>query len=349
MKILKTSFILLFSLHAISSESFSEELHIPILVGQTGDSATFGKNETDAYTLAAEEWNSKGGVNGKKIILDFEDTQTVAKEVVTAFHRLSISKSPVVMGPTWLDGFPAVIPIARQNQCLLVTPSAVIEAFSKEDRNWPVTFYHNSTVEIRTLLEYLKQKKLMKIGLLYEQEPFSEMIRRIVLNESPNVVADIGVQAGEVDFETRLAKLKKSSPDVLLVFVWNQRSLLSLLGQLRIHLKDIPVATVHDGEGWLGMAAFNQVLPKIIHTKFEIADTQFTEKFVKRFSYEPILTASNAYDALNSVLTALSSGASSASDIRKYLTTTQLSSVTFGDFKFATDGSVPSKVVVIEH
>lgn len=47
--------------------ALSEELRIPVLVGQTGAASSFGRNETDAYVLAAEEWNKKGGVDGKKV------------------------------------------------------------------------------------------------------------------------------------------------------------------------------------------------------------------------------------------------------------------------------------------
>lgn len=49
------------ALHSVAAE----DLRISVLVGQTGASQTFGRNETDGYTLAAEERNAKGGVNGK--------------------------------------------------------------------------------------------------------------------------------------------------------------------------------------------------------------------------------------------------------------------------------------------
>lgn len=326
----------------------AEDLSIPVLVGQTGASATFGRNETDAYTLAAEDWNNKGGVKGKRIVLRFEDTQTSAKQIVTGFQRFAATKAPVVLGPTWLDGFPAIIPMARQKDILLVTPSAAIEAFSESDRSWPVTFYHNSTTEIKVLLDGLRKRNLSRLALVYEQEPFAEMIRKLVLANDIRLVADIGVQAGESDFRPHLLKLRNDKIDAIIVFVWDERSLLALLQQIRIVLPDIQLATVHDGAGWLENSAFKPVLPRLIFTRFIVSDNSFAERFKARFAYPPILTASNAYDALNSVLTALAAGCDTGSECRDYIMHHVLETVTFGKFQFGADGSVPSKVEVME-
>lgn len=327
----------------------AEDLHIPVLVGQTGASASFGRNETDAYTLAVEEWNARGGVNGKRVVLQLEDTATSAKQILSAFQLHATRGANVVVGPTWLDGFPAVIPIARKRGVLLVTPSAAIEAFSVSDRTWPVTFYHNSTLEIKVLVEALRSKGFTRLALVYEQEPFAEMIRKLLLASDVPLVADIGVQAGETDFRAPLTRLRDESIDALIIFVWDERSLLALLQQSRGSLPNVPLATVHDGAGWLTNPVFKPLLPRLTYTRFRMSDDSFEQRFKVRFGYEPILTASNAYDALNAVLTAFAAGANSGSACRDYLMNHELDSVTFGRFRFNKDGSVPSKVVVVEH
>lgn len=327
---------------------FAEELKIPVLVGQTGASATFGRNETDAYTLAAEEWNAKGGVNGKRVVLQFEDTQTSAKQIISAFQLNAARGAKIIVGPTWLDGFPAVIPVARKNGVLLVTPSAAIEAFSQSDRMWPVTFYHNSTTETKVLIDALKERKLSRLALVYEQEPFAEMIRKLLLGHNIELVADIGVQAGESDFRPQLARLRDKQVDGMIVLVWDERSLLALLQQIQVNLPEIRLATVHDGAGWLLNPALKALLPKLIYTRFALVDDSFVQRFRSRFGYDPILTGSNAYDALNAVLTAVAAGADSGPACRDYLMSHELDSVTFGKFKFNEDGSVPSRVEVVE-
>jgi branched-chain amino acid transport system substrate-binding protein len=339
----------LFFISSIILPAASEDLRIPVLVGQTGASELFGRFETEGYTMAVEEWNAKGGVNGKPVVLSVEDTQTSSKQILSAFHRHAQRGVPVILGPTWLDGFPAVIPVARKRGVLLVTPSAAVEAFSAADKQWPVSFYHNSTTEIKTLRDELKKRNLKRVALFYEHEPFSEMIRRLLLSEDFPVVADIGTQSGESDFRTPLTKLRKSGIDAIVVFVWNQRSLLALLQQIRMILPPVPLATVHDGEGWLENPDFKPLIDRLIFTRFVIEGTGFEQRFKSRFGHAPLLTASNAYDAMNAVLAAFSKGADSAESFRNYLTNNTLDTVTFGSFAFSKDGRVPSRVEIVEH
>lgn len=342
-------FILVASCLTVLQSVASEELRIPVLVGQTGASQTFGRNETDGYTLAVEERNAKGGVNGKRVVLQFEDTETSARQVMSAFHLQVGKGAQVILGPTWLDSFAGVIPVARKRGVLLVTPSAAVEAFSKSDRTWPISFYQNSTVESKILVEGLRKKNLSKIALIYEQEPFAEMLRKLVLAEAPALVADIGVQAGESDFRAQLVKLRNQGVEAIVVFVWDQRSLLSLLQQIKTNLPAVSLATVHDGEGWLEDSAFKPFIPRLLFTRLVIADASFAKRFKARFGYVPILTASSAYDALNAVLAAFAAGATSGAACRDYLMNNQLESVTFGSFRFNQDGSVPSKFEAVDY
>ncbi|MBX7143154.1 MAG: ABC transporter substrate-binding protein [Oligoflexia bacterium] len=326
----------------------AQEFSVPVLVGQTGAAATFGKAELDAYTLAAEEWNARGGIEGQKVKLVVEDTQTKQQQLLSGFQRLMLLNPSFVLGPTWLDSNQGLIPLARQKKVLLVTPSAAREAFSDENRDWPITFYHNSTLEITTLLQGLSARGLNKIAMFYEQEPFSEMIRKLVLEAGTKLNADVGVQAGESDFKAILAKMRLDPPQALLLLVWDDRSMLSLLQQVRTYLPNVVPVTLHDGDGWKGRPEFKGLLPRLVYTKFLVADKEFSRKFKQRFGYEPMLTASNAYDGMNAVLTAIAAGHKTEAEIRDYLLNQKLTTVTFGKFNFSSDGSVPSLIEVVQ-
>ncbi len=349
MFIIKSLLNLFLIIIILTSSIVAEEFKIPAMVGLTGASAVFGKVELEAYTLAIEEWNAKGGLNGKMISLELEDTQTNQRQILSAFQKLALNNPPVILGPTWLDTYQAVVPLAKQKGILLVTPSASKESFTKENAEWPITYYHNSTLEIKVLVDVLKKRGLEKIGLIYQQEPFAEMIRKLLLQNVPAPVIDLGMQSGEVDFNAALLKLKKNIPDVLILFVWDERSLSALLKQIRQHLPKVKIASVHDGEGWLKNKAFLPYLPQLIYSKFLLSDDTFQEKFVARFGHEPILTASNAYDTINAVLTALKSGQQTGTEIQSYLLNNQFKTVTFGDFKFSSDRYIPSKVIVVDY
>ena len=54
----------------------------------TGDMAVFGADQLNGMKLAVEEWNAKGGVLGKKIVIVEGDDQRDPKQAVTIANKL---------------------------------------------------------------------------------------------------------------------------------------------------------------------------------------------------------------------------------------------------------------------
>lgn len=332
----------------------SEDFKIPVLIGQTGASSTFGKVELDGYTLAVEDWNKRyGGIEGKKVSLAVDDTQTDQAATLSSIHRFASLGYKVILGPTWLDGVAkGAIPVAKAKKVLLVTPSAESEALPASE-NGPITFYYHSRSEVAELLKFAASNNLKRLTLVYEQEPFAELLKKLLveMNQgSVEFINQIGVQAGEADFKSIVPRIVKGSPDAFLVFVWDERSLLTLLQTLNLSAKKTPILTVHDGEGWLVKPEFKQHINHIFYSKFVLKSSEFMARFKERFGYDVLLTGSNAYDALWSVLLALKSGAKDAESIRGYLVSTELETVTFGKAKLTKSGAFStSEVAMVEY
>ena len=54
---------------------FAQDLRFSIPLPLTGPQAKFGEIEKNSYAIAMEEINATGGIKGKKVILEFEDSQ----------------------------------------------------------------------------------------------------------------------------------------------------------------------------------------------------------------------------------------------------------------------------------
>jgi branched-chain amino acid transport system substrate-binding protein len=54
---------------------FAQDLKFSIPLPLTGTNAKFGEIEKNSYEIALEEINAKGGIKGKKVVMEFEDSQ----------------------------------------------------------------------------------------------------------------------------------------------------------------------------------------------------------------------------------------------------------------------------------
>jgi len=326
-----------------------EEIKIPVIVGQTGVSQLFGNEELNAYKMAAEEWNAKGGINGKKIKLIVEDSATNSKTILSAFNKLALDKPMAILGPTWLDGFQHIIKPASRNNILFVTPSSSIESFKNFNH---FTFYYNTTNEIKFLMNYLNKNKLdSNITIVYEIGKFSEMLVDLVKNNKNNKTSlDIhSFQSSDIDFKSSIFKIKKKNPDVILLFLWNDRGLLTFLKDLNLYLPNKKIATIHDGEGWLKNKTIQNEISNLIYTKYIINNKEFIDKYNKKYNKKPLLTASNAYDAANALFEGLSKS-NNSNELRKYIAETEFNTVTFGKVKLGKEGFINSNdIEIIEY
>lgn len=97
-----------------SSESRSGSIKIGAILPLTGDSAAWGEQGKYGIELAVEEINAKGGINGKKLEVVYEDSQAIPKNAIISIQKLiNIDKVPAVVGDIVSATTLAMAPIAR--------------------------------------------------------------------------------------------------------------------------------------------------------------------------------------------------------------------------------------------
>lgn len=324
-----------------------DELHVPALFGLTGDSAQFGKGELDAVMLAQEEWNARGGINGRRIVLDVEDTGTQQMKVVSAFKRLSeVEKAKYVLGPTWLDTFQAVLPLAEKAEVLLLTPSAEGLALRHGDPQHPMalTTYLSSEGEVHALLAALKKQGITRVVGTYTNEPFFLLMRQLVEKHAAaygvQLLANFDFDFGTTDFNAFMVKMKALNPECILLFQTEEGTVLSFLKARRQFFSAVSLMGVHDFAGFFKDEKLRRLAGVFYYSYPRIADPGFAVKFKDRFGYEPILTHTNAYDAANMLFTALAAGKRNAAEIRDYLLSRPFDTVSFGAARFNRSGFI---------
>ena len=82
----------------------AESLTVGVLTCLSGGCAEWGVATKNGLELAQDEINSSGGFKGRRVDLQFEDSNeaTSAAQAVTSFRKLSSSKDiHFFIGPSW--------------------------------------------------------------------------------------------------------------------------------------------------------------------------------------------------------------------------------------------------------
>src|SRR5256886_2934838 len=147
---------------------------IAVVNAQSGQLSSLGAWEWKGAKLAADQWNAKGGINGRKIQLDvFDDTgdptvgTNLARKIASEGYlaMLGTAESAVTV---------AMIPILQQSKIPNITSGqspAIVAAKS------PFAFLNGptSTTYDETLAKYLvDQKGLKKIALISNNGSFGK-------------------------------------------------------------------------------------------------------------------------------------------------------------------------------
>ena len=104
---------------------FQGSYKIGVMFPLTGDAAIYGMPAQMSAKIAVEEINSKGGVNGRKLELIYEDSKCNPKDGNAAAQKLvNIDKVKVIIGGYCSGETLGAAPITESNEVILISPSS---------------------------------------------------------------------------------------------------------------------------------------------------------------------------------------------------------------------------------
>jgi len=197
---------------------------IPIKVGflhpLTGEAAPYGEVMRNTATLAVEEINKAGGVNGRLIELIVEDGKCTAKDAESAMKKLVNSEQvKIVIGGFCSSESLAAIPIATKESVVLFSPGARGPELTGTNAFF-VRDYPSDGAQGSVLADKSLKKGWKKVAVIQEK-----------LDESAGIfltfATTFGISGGTVekeefstmttDFRPILLKLRAGRPDALFI------------------------------------------------------------------------------------------------------------------------------------
>jgi len=202
----------------------------------TGPLSKYGSYE--AVTLAVDNINKAGGINGKQIKLIAEDGKGDSKEAVNAVNKLiTMDGVKVILGGHCAAESLAIAPIVEQNKVIMLASITTTPKLTPMGdyvfRTSPVSLIQSDIVA-DSLYNKLHKRKL---AIVYEQTdyamPIAEKLKANFTQYGGEVVLFEQYAPGVIDFRTLLAKVKDDNADALFLSAQSPASVLNFMKQVK--------------------------------------------------------------------------------------------------------------------
>jgi branched-chain amino acid transport system substrate-binding protein len=287
-------------------------IKVAILAPLSGDVATFGQSTRDGVMLAVEEWNAKGGVDGKTIEVVVEDSQCNAEAAVSAANKV-IDQDGVkfIIGEVCSSASIPVSEIATTKSIFQISPTST---------NPSVTVSEDGTTKPTVFRACFIDPFQGKVGAKFALNNLGAKTAAVFLDQGNDYVrglaevfiAEFEAGGGKVlvketytgddsDFSAILTKVKDANPDVL--YLPDYYSTVNLIAA-QAKEKGI-TAVMLGGDGWDSADLDRVALDGGYFTNhFSDQDTRtivqdFVKKYTDKYGAAPDALAALAYDAAN--------------------------------------------------
>jgi branched-chain amino acid transport system substrate-binding protein len=348
MKRLSIFVTLIFIVSLFSVSAYAQEvLKLGIPLPLTGTNAKFGEIEKKSYEIAMQEINAKGGIKGKKVVLEFEDSQGKPEVARSIIERLiDVKKQQVVFGEYSSSCSKAIAAVAEERKVPYLVVTGATDDITQQRYKYVFRLNPTNAYYAKGLMSFLDTVvKPKTIAILYESSDFGTSGAEDMVHQAKKAGMQVLVkeqyEKGAVDFRPILSKVKAAKPDVIYMvsYVMDAALLMRQIKELRIDAK------LYAG----GAAGF--AIPEFIQNAKEASELvmtatlwspqiaypgarDFAEKYKKLYKDYPSYHGAEAYSALYVIKDVLSRAKSwKSEDIRAAFKSTKMMTA-FGPVKF---------------
>ncbi len=202
-------------------EGLGNKIRIGVVTSLTGSNAAFGQAHKNGYAIALDELNSKGGLLGKTVELDYYDDQSRPDQAVQGVSKLvDQDHVPIILGAYSSENTRAIVPAVTQKQVPLLMPTATADNVMQSGSPWTFRICAGSGAYAATTVAFLKDAGApKKMAIIYENTNFGQSNSQAMLEAAKQagieVVDTEAYQASSPDYKTLLQRVKAKNPPVI--------------------------------------------------------------------------------------------------------------------------------------
>ncbi len=200
----------------------------------TGGAAVYGIAVKNGAQLAVNEINEAGGVNGIKLVLDFQDDEHDAEKAVNAYNTLKDKNMKALVGTVTSAPCIAVGAETAKDNIFQITPSgSAIDCVTSGDNAFRVCF--TDPGQGVTAADFIADKKLAKkVGVIYDSSDVysSGILEGFVAEAKAKGIEIVATEAftadSKTDFSVQIQKVIDSGAELLFLPIYYQEAALIL-------------------------------------------------------------------------------------------------------------------------
>lgn len=302
--LLSLAFVLvMFPMVLWGSEKEPEPIKIGAILPLTGPIAFGGVNVMNGASMAMKEINAQGGIDGRKLLISFEDSKASPKEAVTLVNKfINIDKTNILMvlgtGPV-----NAVLPIIDKNNKILFG-FTIHPQITKKSKNL-FRVYISGDQEWTLLGQYIKDTGIKKIGVLHINAEYgidSLKLLKDTVGKSAEIVYAEPYEISQSDFRAILIKIRNKKVEAIVLMGYGNEYLPMLkqmkelkidariLGNIDFVFDFVRKDSVTDG------AVF--VAPAFSFGEYTKKGKTFVKRFRAKFKRDPSWDEAYGYDTV---------------------------------------------------
>jgi branched-chain amino acid transport system substrate-binding protein len=326
-----------------------EPLKVGLVAEITGQAAEAGLYTVNGARLAVEDINKAGGVLGRPVALQVEDSQGSNPGAVLAFTKLFSRKDvPVIVGPIRSTQIQAASPaIARAGRPVMI--GGTDPSLTRVNNRWVFRCRPNDLYSSRVIAEFgVKDLKLTKWAIVHSTDAFGNGGMNALTAElrkfgiEPVLVQ--GFTNNTVDFTPIVLALKRADPEVIgtyIPFSTDQGIFARQLRQLGVQAAWVgsPTTVSETAMKLAGPALHGSYAVTDFHAGANEVAKSYARKYRERYGLDADNYSAWTYDAVTLLALAMNSAKSAEPEaVRKALVAIRGHVGTEGAYQFDETG-----------
>ncbi len=212
--------VFLFCLIILAGCSKGEEtIRIGVAGPMTGPDAKMGADMRNGVSLAAEEWNGRGGLFGKKIVVVADDDQSDPKQAVAVANKLVNEGVTGVIGHFNSSCSIPASDVYNRAGIPMITPASTNPLLTGRGYKGIFRVCGTDDQQGRVAADFVRTRlRAKRVAVIHDKTTYGQGLAdffRSHIGGYAEIVYYGGITRGDKDFKTVLTSVKQASPDLL--------------------------------------------------------------------------------------------------------------------------------------